>query len=78
MRNAGFEKYLKPDTEIVYKVGSCTISYTGGKLNTSSDIPEDEMSLVKVAFVSDKRNIISNLVACKSKNNYDFYFVQTF
>lgn len=78
MRNAGFEKYLKPDTEIVYKVGSCTISYTGGKLNTSSDIPEDEMSLVKVAFVSDKRNMISNLVAGKAKNNYDFYLGQTF
>ena len=78
MRNAGFEKYLKPDTEIVYKVGSCTISYTGGKLNTLSDIPEDEMSLVKVAFVSDKRNMISNLVAGKAKNNYDFYLGQTF
>ena len=78
MRNAGFEKYLKPDTEIVYKVGSCIISYAYGKLNTSSDIPEEEMSLVKVAFVSDKRNMISNLVAGKAKNNYDFYLGQTF
>lgn len=78
MRNAGFEKYLKPDTEIVYQVGSCTISYSGGKLNTSSEIPEEELSLVKVAFVSDKRNMISNLVAGKAKNNYDFYLNQTF
>ena len=78
MRNAGFEKYLKQNTEIVYQVGSCIISYTNGKLNTSSEIPEEEMSLVKVAFVSDKRNMISNLVAGKAKNNYDFYLNQTF
>ena len=38
MRNAGFEKYLKPDTEIIYTIGSCVISYKDGKLNTSCDI----------------------------------------
>ena len=78
MRNAGFEKYLKPDTEIIYTIGSCTICYKDGKLNTSCDIPLDELSLVKVAFVSDKRNMISNLVAGKAKNNYDFYLDQTY
>ena len=78
MRNAGFEKYLKPDTEIIYTIGSCVISYKDGKLNTSCAIPQDELSLVKVAFVSDKRNMISNLVAGKAKNNYDFYLDQTY
>ena len=34
--------------------------------------------MVKVAFVSDKRNMISNLVAGKAKNNYDFYLDQTY
>ena len=34
VRNAGFEGYLKENTEIVYKNGNCEISYRDGKLNT--------------------------------------------
>lgn len=78
MRNAGFEGYLKRDTEIVYRVGSCTIKYSDWKLNTSCEIPVNELSLMKIAFISDKRNMIPNLVAGKVKNNYDFYLNQTF
>jgi len=78
IRNAGFEKYLKAGTEVIYRHGSCEISYKNGQLNTKSNIPKEELSLVKVAFVSDKRNMIPNLVAGKAKNNYDFYLNQTF
>ncbi len=50
VRNAGFEKCLKDDTEIVYQNGKCEISYRGGKLNTGYKLSDEELSLEKMTM----------------------------
>lgn len=75
VRNAGFEGYLKEDTEIVYKNGNCEISYRDKKLNTGYKLAEEELSLEKIAFVSDKRNLIPDIMAARIPKKVDCYFL---
>lgn len=75
VRNAGFEGYLKEDTEIVYKNGDCEISYRDGKLNTGYKFDAEELSLEKIAFVSDKRNLISDIMAARIPKKVDSFYL---
>ncbi len=75
VRNAGFEGYLKENTEIVYKNGNCEISYRDGKLNTGYKFEEEELSLEKIAFVSDKRNLISDIMAARIPKKVDSFYL---
>lgn len=75
VRNAGFEKYLKEDTEIVYLNGKCEISYRGGKLNTGYRLSEEELSLEKIAFVSDKRSLIPDIMAVRIPKKVDSFYL---
>jgi len=74
LKNGGFEEsaYLHADTEIIYKKGNNEISYKGG-LNTAIIIPESELSLEKMSFIVDKRNIIPDILANNAK--VDSFFV---
>jgi hypothetical protein len=74
LKNDGFEEmaYLHVDTEIIYRRGNNEISYKGG-LNTAIVVPENELSLDKMSFIADKRNIIPDLLANNAKANS--YFV---
>jgi AAA15 family ATPase/GTPase len=74
MENGGFEEgaYIHSDTVIIYKRGNNEISYTGS-LNTNIIIPEAELSLEKMSFIADKRNIIPDILANNSKA--DSFFV---
>jgi predicted ATPase len=78
LRNGGFEKgaYLHPDTEIIYKRGSNEISYKGA-LNTAIIVPEDELSLEKMSFIADKRNIIPDILAKNGEAN-SFFVNETY
>jgi predicted ATPase len=67
LKNNGFEKdtYLKKNAEIIYTKGSITIYYKN-KLATSPPlVPENELSLDKICFISEKRNQIPDILSGK-------------
>lgn len=62
-QNDGLDDYLQSDTIIIYKNGYCTLEYKNGKLSgTTSYVPKNELSLEKVSFISDKRNLIPDIL----------------
>ena len=78
LKNGGFEEgaYLHADTEIIYKRGNNEVSYKG-TLNTAIVIPKDELSLEKMSFIADKRNIIPDILANNAKVN-SFFVNETY
>lgn len=61
----GLADFLRTDTEIIYQNGSCRLEWNpaSNKLKgTSNYIPKEELSLEKISFISDKRNLISDLI----------------
>ncbi len=65
LKNNGLADYLRPDSELVYKNGSLELSWEPEKKKlkgTTTFIPKDELSLEKISFISDKRNLISDIV----------------
>jgi len=77
LKNNGFEKetYLKENTEIKYVKGSTTIHYKS-KLATSPLVPENELSLDKMCFVSEKRNQIPDILSGKD-SDMSFFLNET-
>jgi predicted ATPase len=76
LNNNGFLNYLYPDSEIIYKKGSTTIHYIK-KLAPSPEVPENELSLEKMCFISDKRNLIPDILA-GHKTDMSFFLNETF
>ncbi|GAB6012552.1 AAA family ATPase [Viscerimonas tarda] len=74
LTNFGFEK--NDNTEIIYKRGNNEISYKGS-LDTAVVIPENELSLEKMSFVADKRNIIPDILA-REANVESFFINETY
>ena len=74
LENGGFEEsaYIHSDTEIIYKRGNNEISYRGA-LYTNIIVPENELSLEKMCFIADKRNIISDILSGNAE--VDSFFV---
>lgn len=73
----GLIEYLKEGkTEIIYKKGSVSIHYKS-KLGTSPIVPLDELSLEKMCFISERRNIIPDILANKVSLQSDFYMKET-
>lgn len=65
LKHNGILGYLQHDTVIIYKNGSLVLEWDpkAKKLRgTSSYIPKNELSLEKISYISDKRNLISNIV----------------
>lgn len=75
VRNAGFEGYVNNDTEIVYTNGDCKITYQGKKLNTMYRLRDDELSLEKISFISDKRNLISDIMSARIPKKVDSFYL---
>lgn len=73
LKNNGFEKdsYLKENTEIKYIKGSTAIHYKN-KLSTSPLVPESELSLDKMCFISEKRNLIPDILSGKDMDKSFF------
>ena len=68
LKYSGIDEYIKHDTEIIYENGKCKISYVNGRLNTpKQSIDQENLSLNKVCFISDKRNEIADVLAGKSR-----------
>ena len=65
LKHNGILGYLQHDTVLIYKNGSLVLEWDSKakKLRgTSSYIPKYELSLEKISYISDKRNLISNIV----------------
>ncbi|MDR2916682.1 MAG: ATP-binding protein [Tannerella sp.] len=79
LKNNGFVDFIKDNTEIIYQKGNNIISYKG-YLDASITIPEDELSLEKMCFIADKRNLIPDILAAKKKDNIpmSFFLEETF
>ncbi|MDR2449141.1 MAG: AAA family ATPase [Prevotellaceae bacterium] len=77
LKKNGLLEYLKDNTEIIYKKGSATVHYKKDKLVTSDLVPKDELSLEKMCFVADRRNIIPDILANKMNLQTDFYLQET-
>ena len=76
-RNNGFENYFNENTEIVYRRGNNEISYSNGKLNSDVLIRNEELSLDKISYISDKRNVIPELLAKNVSITNSFYLNET-
>jgi hypothetical protein len=63
IRNNGMEGYLKKNSEIIYTKGDCVIVYSNSKLNADAILDKSQLSIEKVCFISDKRNLIPDLLA---------------
>lgn len=77
--NNGLTSFVKPDTEILYTHGSITLHYIDKKLQgTNSLVSKDELCLEKIAFISDKRNVIPNLLEHQLGVKHMFYLEDTY
>jgi predicted ATPase len=79
LKNNGLSGYLKPDTDITYKKGKTTIHYKS-KLATSPAVPKEELSLEKMNFIADKRNLIPDMLAAKKNDKIpvSFFLEETY
>ena len=92
--NIRFQDYLKDgmktlitkDSEIEYRVKAVSgreyvISYKDGKLNAAVDIPNEDLTFFKEAWVSEMRNVIpvwASRGSFVSGSSFGFYFDETF
>ena len=78
LKDNGLIDYLKSDTEIIYKNGTSTISYKNKGLKISPKyVAKDELSLEKIVFISDRRNMIADF-SDNSNTKNNFYLSDTY
>jgi ABC-type ATPase involved in cell division len=78
LKQNGLGAYLKENTEIIYENGEIEISFKNKKLNTNAIISKDKLSLEKLCFVADKRNLIPDLLTAKRFDVMSFYLNETY
>lgn len=78
LKTSQLNEYIKPDSEIIYRRGDYSVTYSNGKLNAQADIPADNLSLEKICYISDKRSIIPDFLENKiEKKNANYYLRDT-
>jgi predicted ATPase len=78
LRNGGMEQYIKSNTEIIYRRGDCVIEYKKGKLIPNDIQDKTQLSLEKICFITDKRNLIPDILANNTtKESASFYLRET-
>lgn len=77
LKSNGLEKYLRDDTEIIYGHGSCVLTYNkkDGLKGAQNKLPKDELTLEKMAFISDKRNLIPDIVNNNAQIRKDLFYL---
>ena len=77
--NGLIEYFKEGKTEIIYKKGSVSIHYKS-KLGTTPIVPTEELSLEKMCFIADKRNLIPEILAAKKNDSIpmSFFLEETF
>lgn len=76
----GMIVYAKPDSEIIYRNRDFTITLRNGKISSSSKyVSQDDLTLQKVAYISDKRVMVPDLAAGNVALRHNmFYLEETF
>ena len=78
LKENGLLDYLNnTNSEIIYKKGATTIRYENGLKTANIVVPKEELSLEKMCFISDKRNLIPDILA-GYKTEMSFYLKETF
>ena len=78
LRSSGLIEYLRDDSVLEYGNGSLHLRWdsTVGKLTgTTSYIPKEELSLEKISFISDKRNLIPDMLDGSIALKRETYYV---
>lgn len=79
IQNNGLSSYMQPNTKIIYQRGSVIIEYSDKTLKgTDQLVKKDELCLEKVAFISDNRNIIANILDNQVSSKRMFYLQETY
>lgn len=79
LRAMGMDKYLKANTCLVYRCGSFELLYDRKIRFQRKYVPRDELSLEKISFISDKRNLIGDMLENDlSLKKRAFYANETF
>lgn len=76
LKENGLIEYLKENSEIIYKKGSFTVRFEN-KLVFPPKVEKVELSLDKMCFISDKRNLIPDILE-NNKADLSFYLKETY
>jgi len=77
LKNSGLLGYLQNDTELKYCNGSCVLEWDPSKKKlkgTSFYIPKEELSIEKISFISEKRNMIPDLLDHNASVKKDMFY----
>lgn len=75
LKISGIEEFLKKDTIIVYNCGSFEFRYDQ-KLSIKDNDLINELSLEKICFITEKRYMLSDLLALRSNQKDASYYLQ--
>ena len=79
LKNNGLDSFVKDNTHIEYRFGDCTIEYKNKKLSVPQNTSMAYVSLEKNCFVSDKRNLIADMLSNNTaKSAAGFFLRETF
>lgn len=74
--NSGLGASIQGSTEFTYSNGNFTLSYKNKKASFEKKlIPESELSLEKVVFISDKRSVIADLMEGNLQIRHGMYYL---
>lgn len=73
----GLDAFVRPDSIIEYSYGEFSCGLTGGKLTMSrSLIPVAQLSLEKIAYVSDKRMLLPDIISGGVSLRHGMYYLE--
>lgn len=79
LRTVGLEDYMRTSSIITYKNGEVVIRLENGNLNgTSQYIPKSQLSLEKISFIADNRNLVADIIEGKISVKKQFYLNETY
>lgn len=78
LKHNGLSGYMQPDTEIIYRNESTELIYNRrSKLQGANTlVPPQEISLEKVAFISDKRMTIPNILSGMINIRHGLFYLE--
>lgn len=79
LRTIGLENYMRTSSIITYKNDEVVIRLENGNLNgTSQYIPKSQLSLEKISFIADNRNLVADIIEGKISVKKQFYLNETY
>lgn len=78
LKHNGLSGYMQPDTEIIYRNESTELIYNRrSKLQGANTlVPPQEISLEKIAFISDKRMTIPNILSGMINIRHGLFYLE--